>query len=269
MGYRSIISLMPKTAPVDPDAQAFLTAAVITDPTISGAINTLVVQMKADGIWSKMKAIYPMVGGTANTHKFNLKDPRDLDDAFRLTYYGGWTHSANGALPNGTNGYAFTHLIPFTHLDVNSTHISIYCTNNPSASACIDLGCGNLSTNGLLLSAKYNSGVNETLIYNYFSASQSFVNTDTRGFLITNRQSSGSLKCLKNGSQIGTTTGFNGTNLPDLKISLAGYNGNNNISSFSLREYAFASIGTGLSDTESANFYTAVQKFQTTLNRQV
>ena len=61
--------------PYDADAQAFLTAASITDPTISGAINTLVVQMKADNIWTKMKAIYPLVGGTATTHKWNLKNP--------------------------------------------------------------------------------------------------------------------------------------------------------------------------------------------------
>ena len=35
------------------------------------------------------------------------------------------------------------------------------------------------------------------------------------------------------------------------------------------RECALASIGLGLSDTEAANFYTAVQAFNTTLSRQV
>ena len=32
---------------------------------------------------------------------------------------------------------------------------------------------------------------------------------------------------------------------------------------------AFTSIGDGLTDTEAANLYTAVQAFQTALNRQV
>ena len=77
---------------VDPDAQAFLTAAAITDPTITSAIDTLVVQLKADSIWSKMKALYPFVGGTASTHKYNLKNPLDTDAAFRLVFNGGWTH---------------------------------------------------------------------------------------------------------------------------------------------------------------------------------
>ena len=35
------------------------------------------------------------------------------------------------------------------------------------------------------------------------------------------------------------------------------------------KECAFASVGLGLSDAEAANFYTAVQAFQTTLSRNV
>ncbi len=68
----------------DADAQAFITATAITDLTQQTAINTLVTQLKTYGIWTKMKALYPFVGGTATAHKFNLKDPRDLDAAFRL-----------------------------------------------------------------------------------------------------------------------------------------------------------------------------------------
>ena len=59
-------------ASFDADAQAFITAAVITDNTQITAINTLVTDLKAYNIWSKMKALYPFVGGTASTHKWNL-----------------------------------------------------------------------------------------------------------------------------------------------------------------------------------------------------
>jgi len=95
----------------DADAQAFITAAAITDATQQAAIDTLVKGMKADGIWTKMKAIYPFVGGTATTHKWNLKDPRDLDAAFRLVFNGGWTHSSTGATPNGTNGFTGVRIV--------------------------------------------------------------------------------------------------------------------------------------------------------------
>jgi len=96
------------TAAFDPAAQAFITAAGITDPTQQSAINNLVIGLKADGLWTNMTAIYPFVGGTATTHKYNLKDPRDLDAAYRLSFSGGWTHNANGITGNGVNSYADT-----------------------------------------------------------------------------------------------------------------------------------------------------------------
>ena len=105
--YYSLISSMSKGLS---DAQKFILAAGITDATQKSAINTLVDDLKTYGIWSKTKAIYPMVGGTATTHKYNLKDPRDLDAAFRLSFSGGWTHSSNGALPNGITAYSDTFL---------------------------------------------------------------------------------------------------------------------------------------------------------------
>jgi hypothetical protein len=100
LGGNTGIYLASLTPAVDPDAQAFITAAAITDPTQQTAINTLVVDLKGYGIWTKSKALYPFVGGTASQHKFNLKDPRDLDAAFRLVFTGGWTHSSNGILGN-------------------------------------------------------------------------------------------------------------------------------------------------------------------------
>lgn len=78
----------------DADALAFITAANITDTTQKSAVTQLVTDLKSANIWTKMKAIYPFVGGTASSHRFNLKDPRDLDVAFRLVFNGGWTHSS-------------------------------------------------------------------------------------------------------------------------------------------------------------------------------
>ena len=94
----------------DPDAQAFFTASGLTGATELNAVNQLVLDLKGFGIWTKMKAIYPMVGGTAALHKWNLKDPQDTNAAFRLVFTGGWTHSSTGALPNGTNAFANTYL---------------------------------------------------------------------------------------------------------------------------------------------------------------
>ena len=91
---------------IDTDCAAFLTATGITNPTISGAVCTLVTSLKSANLWTKLNAIYPMVGGTATTCKFNLKNPADTNAAFRLNFVGGWVFSSNGALPNGVNTYA-------------------------------------------------------------------------------------------------------------------------------------------------------------------
>ena len=57
----------------------------------------------------QLDAVYPFLGGTSSSCKWNLKDPRNLDAAFRLTFSGGWTFSSTGALPNGVNAYANTY----------------------------------------------------------------------------------------------------------------------------------------------------------------
>jgi len=132
--------MMSGGIPLDPDAQAFLNAAGITDATITTAIDTLVIQLKAIGVWTKMKAIYPFVGGNATTLKFNLKNPADTNAAFRLSFVGGWTHSANGIQGNGTNAYADTFLNANTALVNTSNHLSFY-SRTSIVGVQIEIGC--------------------------------------------------------------------------------------------------------------------------------
>ena len=250
----------------DADAQTFLNAAVIEDVTQANAVNTLVTDLKSYGIWSKMKAIYPFVGGTASTHKWNLKDPRDLDAAFRLQFFGGWTHSANGALPNGTNAYADTKLVTSTNLSVNSTHLSFY-TPTQSTSGAHDIG--NNLTGNFALSAYY-SGIGKLFVsYSYPTESVLNTNTNSKGFIIGSRTANNSAKMYFNNSLINTLTTTRTSNLPAISLFLGATNVNSSPSFYSNKEFSFASIGDGLTDTEAANLYTAVQAFQTTLSRQV
>ena len=90
---------------LDPDAQAFITAAAITDATQITAVNQLVLDVKGYGLWNKLIALYPCVGGTDFIHKFNLKNPVDTDLGFRIEFNGGWTHSSTGILPNGVTAW--------------------------------------------------------------------------------------------------------------------------------------------------------------------
>jgi hypothetical protein len=253
---------MPKTS-VDADAQAFLTAAAITDPTISSSINKLVVDLKSAGVWTKMKAIYPMVGGTASTHKFNLKDPRDLDAAFRLQFLGGVTHSANGILGNGTNGYANTFLAPLGNLLQNSTSYSFYSRTNTNTTT-IEMGVG-ITSNIVEIRT---SGVTYHRVNG--SSLVQHVDANSFGFYIANRTSSTVINAWKNGVKIATGPIVSSSPPIAGNIYILALNDGSGVGQFySTKECAFASIQDGLSDTEAANFYTAVQTFQITLNRQV
>jgi len=255
----------------DPDAQAFITAAGITDSTQQSAINTLVVNLKAYGIWTKMKALYPMVGGTSTTHKFNLKDPRDLDVAFRLVFNGGWTHSSTGALPNGTNAFADTKLVPSTTLSsINNVHLSNYSRTQNSSISGHDMGVDTFGTN--LNLSQYFASVNVKLFMNggYPNGSAEFNETNTRGLTIGSATSSTLRKLYFNGNLLNADTNTQSTTLPISNLYLgSGRDATGAANYFSSRQIAFASIGDGLTDTEAANFHTAVQAFQTTLGRSI
>lgn len=247
---------------VDPDAQAFITAAGITDPTQQSAINTLVLNLKSYGLWTKMKVVYPMVGGTSTSCKYNLINPANTDAAFRLVFTGGWTFSNTGALPNGINGWANTFFNPFINLTNTSAHLSNYLRSSLSG------GFGSASSSGerddIIV---FGGGLFATI--GGISTQTSTSSTPYQSLIIGSRISDSSMKLYVNNSLKDTKTGTNTTNLPNFNMYLGARNGAGNVDFNMSNEIAFASIGLGLTDTEAANFYTAVQAFQTTLGRQV
>jgi len=252
----------------DSDAQAFITAAAITDATQQSAIDTLVKGLKTDGIWTKMKAIYPFVGGTATTHKYNLKDPRDLDAAFRLVFNGGWTHSSTGATPNGTNGYADTKLND-SSLTPNSSHMSYYSRTNALTST-YDMGIYN-GTKGIWYALRQ-AGTNSFtggIFQAGTSGEVSVANLDSTGYYVGGKNGNTTVKFYKNGTNVVSIAKADAT-ATNTSIYLATLNNNGTPAfGFSTKQTAFSTIGDGLSDTEASNLYTRVQAYQTALSRQV
>jgi hypothetical protein len=255
-------------ASTDADAQAFITAAGITDATQKSAVNQLVLDLKSPNIWTKMKAIYPIVGGTATTHKWNLKDPRDLDAAFRLTFSTGWTHSSTGMIPNGTSAYADTFISPNTAFTNYSGSLSYYSRTNNTNSG-IDVG--SLSVTGNYFMQLYSSGLlgSRASLQRNDSNYVLFSSTNRSGLFIGSITANNSMKIYQNGVLKNTNTTTDTTALNSVKISIGALNNNGTVQSYANRECAFFAASSGLTDTEAANFYTAVQNYQTTLNRQV
>lgn len=267
IGYGNSVFLRrsfgPGIPPVDPDAQAFITAAAITDPTQQAAINTLVVDLKGYSIWTKMKALYPFCGSTATQHKWNLKDPRDLDAAFRLVFAGDVIHSSNGALFNSVtaNGFADTKLASSGTLAQNSTHFSAYSrTNNTSGGYIMANGSAGASGECRMFTRWFDN--------NCYSGVNTFgqvatANSDSRGYFIANRISGTQHSVVIRGTKIDFNTNSSGLKTDTFRICSA-----LNVS-YDNKQIAFSSIGDGLTATELSNLNTAVIAFQTTLGRQV
>jgi hypothetical protein len=242
---------------VDPDAQAFITAAAITDPTQQAAINTLVVDLKGYSIWTKMKALYPFVGGTNSQHAWNLKDTT----TYKITWYGGVTSSANGILGNGTNGYGDTFLANNV-MAQNDAHISLYSRTEANAAA-YDMGSWDGSNFGSFIRARTSGNFQHTINSGTYSV---VANSDGRGFYLVSRKNNTSITGYKNTTPYLNTFVTSISNITtSYKILRIGEYNNE----YSPRNLAFASIGDGLTDTEAANFYTAVQAFQTALGRSI
>jgi hypothetical protein len=201
VGVRVVVG--PSAPSVDADAQAFITAAGITNPTQQTAINTLVVDLKGYGIWTKMKALYPFVGGTASAHKFNLKDPRDLDAAFRLVFSGGVTHGSTGITFNGINGYADTFLIPsVVTASQNSLGMSFYSRTNNAVDFICDMGCWNYIGGVAKAVHIFNRTASNTSLLRIATsgfAGNSGAVSNSSGFFTGNRTSSSSQKLFRNG----------------------------------------------------------------------
>jgi hypothetical protein len=252
------IDVPPSTS--DSDASAFFsrvtTAGGSLSTTEEQAVNTLVTDLKSANIWSKMSAIYPLVGASAAACAQNLKS-----SSYTGTFDGAWTYASTGVTGNGENNWMNTGLLPSTELSLNSTHLSVYSrTDTPTVTGDVDMGVNATAFTLIeIWGGKFYSLINQNATGSNVSVSTSL------GHFIGSRISSSEVKGFRNGSTI-LTSSTNSTNLATSNIALAAMGAAGNSSA---REYAFASIGEGLTDAEVSDFYTAVQAFQTTLSRNV
>jgi hypothetical protein len=259
--------------PVDADLTAFKVACLVAGVTLTttqeDAVGTLITGFKSSGIWSKTKAIYPMIGGVAGTHKLNLKDPRDADAAFRLSFVGSPTHSTNGVAWNGTTQYADTFLNPTISLGQNDAHLSYY-SRTDSAGSEVEIGIYDAgSVSGCYLAPNFTNecyfAINSVEYFAYTG-----LGTASKGLYSGSRTSSTQEfhkrynEAVRTDTVASASSGFiNNT------MFLGAFRVGAVPSAFSAKQCAFASIGLGLTSSQLDSLYSIVQTYQTTLGRQV
>lgn len=249
-------------ASFDTDAQVFITATGITDTTQKNAINDLVLNLKSNSLWSKMSAIYPFIGSTTTTQKFNLKDPRDLDAAYRLTfnYSAGGTHSSSGWKAPWAN----THFI----FDQANPNVSIYI-NQAGSNDGQDLYDGGAIDGTDSFEFITNFQGNNTMYWKT-NSSQSYLTYNhggTLGFYGFNDNGTNT-QIFLNSSQVGTASTTTHTS-NTIKTYIGGININNAINQDSNKRWAWCHFGYNMTGSDFSNLYTIVQAYQTALGRNV
>ena len=246
---------------------AFATATGITDGTILGALNTFDLGLISNSLDTKMKALYPFVGGTSTTCKYNFMNPADTNGAFRLAFNGGLTFSSTGVLGGGVNGYANTFFTGSNWNSINDNSMGVYTRTTQVALAQADIGAFSIpSSNNFLATYYSDSNFYSVLNSPNNTGNLTYANTESKGFYIANRTSSTVLNGWKNGTKIGTNT-VSPVNLLSVNLYLFAYNNTNLSQLHSTKEFQFAFLGDGLSDTEATNLSTLVHTLQTTLGR--
>ena len=246
----------------DSDAQSFMTSASITDSTQQAAVNYLVTDLKANSLWSKMKAVYPMVGGSATSHSYNLKNPSQ----FQITWNGGLTHDSNGVTGNGTNGYGNLNLNPRTHL---STQFSFgtYCRVNNGNPNQFDIGSTDQDGYNNYISISQFGSLN----YNHFVPANgiSVSNTTTNAFFHVGLDTSNNLFSFKNTTLLQSKTPASIGTAPSKNTYLFGYNNNGTAMLFSARPSSLFFISENITQAENTAIYNIIQNYQTILSRNI
>lgn len=197
----------------------------------------------------------------AAAYKYNLKDPQDTDAAFRLKIFGTWTFTPTGATPNGTNAYMDTRLSQSANLTNTSLHSSYYYNGGSTGPGNGEVGMTTGSATYLLIRTG-------AVYFNLCDTDSANYSVSNKGFYIASRTASNLRKGYFNGAVVSTVTANAGATSSDTYF-LGALNTGTGGSFFSSLRTGFSSIGDGLTDAEALAFYTIVQQFQTSMNRQV
>ena len=256
--------VQPPVLSYDTASRSFFTATSITDTVQMRAINDLVISLKKDSLWDKFLAIYPMIGGSASTTKWNLKDPRDDDAAYRLTFFGNPVFSPTGVLFPTTADYADSHLVDTAMGGYNNSAISYYSRTQNSISG-YDMGCtdGAYPYNELSIYSNAADTSNSADNTEWFGYNPNLNTPNTTGlFMISSTDSD--VKRYRNGVVVGAYGQPPHNSYTDLTILI----GTSRVTSRpGQKECALATIGNGLTDAQALDFYNIVQAFETKLNR--
>lgn len=241
----------------NPLTEAWINATGENNAAIITAANNFEQLLINNSLTSKLLAVYFCISADATKNSFNFMNPA----LFQVSWSGGLTHSSDGILGNGTNGYGNTGINPVPHLTIDDIHISCYSqTNSAAATAAMGVYSG---TDYLQILPKwsdnnYYAQMNDA---NFTTAAMA----NSTGYFVATRSGT-TRKAYRNGTEIHSVTTAT-TAEPNGNIFLFA---RNNIgvpapSNYSARKFFMFTVGSGLTPTNVTNLNNAVAAFKTEL----
>jgi len=259
-----MFSLGSSTPALDVNVQAFITANGITDTIYINALNTLVVYLKVNLVFSKIQSWW-IFYGNATQSKYNLINP----SLYELTFFGGGTIDNNGFLGNGTNAYANTNFTPSAVQNVNNNGLTLVCaTNNTTTTGdVIEFGSFNSGSQISILVAKANNS--------NFRSSSALNDVATIGIRDGVNDSKGvftgsKISAISNQLYINSTlysNGLGGGSLPTFPLYIMALNLGGSLYGVSQQRLLHNMAHEGLNATEVAILHTGLDAFETALGR--
>lgn len=259
-----------QTASVDSVAQLFITNTGITNPTLQTAINTLVVQLKDSGLWTKFYAIYPIAGSSATQHSYNLVDPRALYSNYYMQFSPtGWTHDSTGMTPDGTSAWADTKFVPTT-LSNDDGSLGYYSASNNASLSGIgtSIGC-NQAYDIFLMNVKSSSTQGLFAMGGATNGIQYFNIADSRGLFISSANGVNTRSMYLNGVALtaDSTSSAAGTIRSSQSVFIGANHNTGAINNFDNHKCIFAFISKGLSAAEVATLSNIINAYETAIGR--
>lgn len=248
--------------PPMPEAVALRTAMSVkpTGPRL-GLYVTLIRELKAAGIWSKLDALYLLAAHDAQAARINVRQPGSFD----LSLVNAPTFATDqGYAGNGSTSYLNTGFNPATaggHYALDSAHLGVWSRTASTANV-VDIGARTSGTTAQsFLQARNLSNAFAARLNQDLSTGGPTV-TDSLGHFVNARTGAEERAYYKNGTAAATSTAASSA-VTVGNILIGALNNGGVPQLHSARQYAAAHIGGGLSDADVAALHAALLKFLT------
>ena len=268
-------TITPTVLPGTTEARAYLSAVVSAGGTVSAPMSAATITM-FNSIWTNgfntgMLYMYPFIGGTAASNKFNGMNPVDTNAGYRLTFNGGWTHSSSGATPNGTNAYANTYFTPNSAatLTLSAGTMGFYSGTDSAASNTSSMGSkSNLSDGWAFYPQSTTRTMSSFAWENALGAATTSTITNSLGGLSFSRSGSTAVQYYRRGTFVESVSRVSVAK-STTNMYLGALNSNGTDTQYSTYRHQFTYAHTGLTPTQISTLDTIIQTYQTSLGRNV